>query len=109
MGQSKVQPRGNDQARIDQMYRFDSAVAWGFIAGLVASIAAVLFSLKGLISDGGIWLGLLISGALVLLFNIAAVAAMLRHYAEDKLAIYIPDIRHLDERRAGQLSTRKQK
>jgi hypothetical protein len=42
---------------------------------------------------------LTISAGLVLLFNTAAVLAMLRHYHNDKHFIYGLDIKHLDEMR----------
>ena len=37
-----------------------------------------------------------IAAAAVLIFNTASMAAMLRHYAEDKRFIYSLDIQHLD-------------
>lgn len=42
---------------------------------------------------------LLFAGAVVLLFNTAAIVAMLRHYREDRDFIYGLDIKFLDEAR----------
>ena len=44
---------------------------------------------------------LLIGGAVVLLFNTAAILAMLRHYREDRDFMYGLDIKFLDEARAA--------
>lgn len=42
---------------------------------------------------------LLIGGAIVLIFNTAAILAMLRHYREDRDFMYGLDIKFLDEAR----------
>ena len=44
---------------------------------------------------------LLIGGGLVLLYNTAAILAMLRHYREDRDFMYGLDIKFLDEARAA--------
>jgi hypothetical protein len=41
-------------------------------------------------------MALAISGALVLLFNTAAIVAMIVHYSHDKENIYSLDLRYLD-------------
>ena len=43
---------------------------------------------------------LLIAGAFVLVFNTAAIVAMLRHYREDRDFMYGLDIKFLDAARA---------
>ena len=44
---------------------------------------------------------LLIGGALVLIYNTAAIMAMLRHYREDRDFMYGLDIKFLDAARAA--------
>ena len=44
---------------------------------------------------------LLTGGAIVLIFNTAAIVAMLRHYREDRDFMYGLDIKFLDEARAA--------
>jgi hypothetical protein len=85
--------------RIDRMFSRDRVWAWGFIVVLWAVVIYVAFATIGMIEDGAVKAAILISGALVLLFNTASIAAMVRHYSHDKDFIYGLDIRHLDERR----------
>ena len=44
---------------------------------------------------------LLTGGAVILIFNTAAITAMLRHYREDRDFMYGLDIKFLDEARAA--------
>ena len=59
-----------------------------------------LFTVWPFISIPAIRIILSIFCALVLLFNSAAIIAMLRHYVEDREFIYGLDLKHLDEMRA---------
>lgn len=87
--------------RIERMYRRDVAAAWLFVAVLWAVLAFVGYATWNLApNDEARWL-LLASGALVLLFNSLAIAAMLAHYANDKAFIYGLDLKHLDDMRRG--------
>lgn len=83
--------------RILKMFQKDVLFAYGFVAGLWAVYLFVFYRVMSLIGSGSIVTVLLISGALVLLFNTAAIVAMIRHYAHEKETIYGLDIRHLDE------------
>lgn len=85
--------------RIDSMFSRDKAWAWGFVLVLWAVVLYVAFATIGMVEDAGVKAAILVSGALVLLFNTASIAAMVRHYSHDKDFIYGLDIRHLDERR----------
>lgn len=82
--------------RIEAMYRVDRLGAWLFVAALWVVILFVLFMSWPYISDQGVRFVVVIAAAAVLIFNTASVAAMLRHYAEDKEFIYRLDIQHLD-------------
>jgi hypothetical protein len=86
-------------SRIEAMYRTDRRGAWLFVAALWVVILFVLIMSWPYIPDQGVRVVVVIAAAAVLIFNTASVAAMLRHYAEDKEFIYKLDIQHLDQMR----------
>jgi hypothetical protein len=49
------------------------------------------------IPDDGVHIAVVLSAAAVLIFNTAAIFAMMKHYEEDKDAIYGLDIFYLDQ------------
>ena len=81
------------------MHRRDIAVAVAFILGLWFAIIFVALETWALAPTPAARTILLISGAVVLLFNSAAIMAMLRHYREDRDFMYGLDIKFLDEAR----------
>ena len=81
------------------MHRRDVLVAWAFVIGLWFAVIFVALATWSLAPNGVARIMLLCAGAVVLLFNIAAIIAMLRHYREDRDFIYGLDIRFLDEAR----------
>lgn len=85
------------QTRIEVMFRGDKTFALGFVAVLWAVLLFVFFSVRSTIGGGAIINVLVVAGALVLLFNTAAIIAMIRQYAAERDFIYGLDIRHLDE------------
>jgi hypothetical protein len=85
--------------RIETMHRRDVAVAWAFVLGLWFAIIFVAIGTWSLAPSGATRAVLLIGGAIVLLFNTAAILAMLRHYREDRDFMYGLDIQFLDEAR----------
>lgn len=82
------------------MHKRDVLIAWAFVAGLWLSMMFVAWATWSLAPAGAARVLLMIAGAIVLLFNTAAILAMLRHYREDRDFIYGLDIRFLDESRA---------
>ena len=86
--------------RIDGMHARDRAGLIAFVAALWCTLLFTLFAIWPYISVPAIGIILIVAGGLVLLFNTAAVIAMLRHYHEDKHFIYALDLKHLDEMRA---------
>ncbi len=87
-------------ARIEVMYRRDRIWAWTLVLLLWIAILAVLIFSWPYIPNGGVRLAVLAGAASVLIFNTAAIAAMLNHYAEDKEFIYGLDLKGLDAMRA---------
>jgi len=82
--------------RIEAMYRGDVRGAVLLVALLWIVILFVLFMSWPYIPDAGVKTIVVIAAAAVLIFNTASIAAMLKHYAEDKEFIYGLDIKHLD-------------
>ncbi|WP_233253426.1 hypothetical protein [Paracoccus binzhouensis] len=87
--------------RIKAMHRRDIAVALAFVLGLWFAIVFVAIGTWPLAPSAAARIMLLVGGAVVLLFNSAAIMAMLRHYREDRDFMYGLDIRFLDEARAA--------
>ncbi len=81
------------------MHRRDVLIAWAFVIGLWFAVIFVALATWNLAPNGTARILLLGAGAVVLLFNTAAILAMLRHYREDRDFIYGLDIRFLDEAR----------
>ena len=79
------------------MHRRDVVVAWAFIGGLWFAMLFVAFSTWNLAPNPVARLMLLGAGAVVLVFNTAAILAMLRHYRDDRDFMYGIDIKFLDE------------
>lgn len=91
----------NLEMRIESMHRRDVLVAWAFVAGLWLSMGFVAWATWALAPSGAARAVLLIGGAIVLIFNTAAIVAMLRHYRNDRDFMYGLDIRFLDAARAA--------
>ena len=89
--------------RIEAMHKRDVQVAWAFVIGLWCAMIFVAYATWDLAPPEapGVRIVLLIGGAIVLLFNTAAILAMLQHYREDRDFIYGLDIKFLDEARGG--------
>ena len=82
--------------RIEAMYRGDVRGAWLLVALLWIVILFVLIMSWPHIPDTGVKTIVAIAAGLVLIFNTASIAAMVKHYADDKDFIYGLDIKNLD-------------
>ena len=82
--------------RMEAMYQSDKRGAWLLVVLLWIAILFVLFMSWPYIPDSGVKAVVLIAAAAVLVFNTASIAAMVKHYQEDKEFIYGLDIKHLD-------------
>lgn len=92
--------------RIEAMHRRDVTVGWAFVLGLWFSIIFVAWATWSLAPSALARVVLLIGGGVVLLFNTAAIMAMLRHYREDRDFMYGLDIKFLDAARARKRADR---
>lgn len=86
--------------RIDRMHSRDRLGLIVFIVVLWCTMLFALFTIWPYVSVPAIRAILAVFCALVLIFNTAAIVAMLKHYTEDKHFIYGLDLKHLDEMRA---------
>ena len=84
------------QQRIEALYRSDVRGSVLLIVCLWATILFVLFMTWPYIPDSGIKVVVAIAAAAVLIFNTAAILAMVNHYKEDKDFIYGLDIKNAD-------------
>ena len=87
--------------RITAMHSRDVRIAWAFVIGLWFAIIFVAIATWNLAPNGPARVVLLIGGAIILLFNTAAIMAMLQHYRDDRNFIYGLDIKFLDAARAS--------
>jgi hypothetical protein len=87
------------RSRIDSMYGRDKMMAWIFVVLLWLTIGFVYFAIDEFITSSALRVVVTIGAVLLLVFNTAAIYAMVKHYGEDKDHIYGLDIRHLDESR----------
>ena len=83
------------------MYLRDCIMAWADVLLIWLAVGFVLISILSILEDPVIRWVMIISSALLVLFNTASVGAMTKHCAEDKDYIYGLDIKHLDENRAA--------
>ena len=86
--------------RIEAMYRRDRLWAWALVLVLWITVLTVLSLTWPHVPDQGVRIALLVGAAAVLILNTASIAAMVRHYAEDKEFIYGLDIKGLDAMKA---------
>jgi hypothetical protein len=82
--------------RIDALYRSDVLGSVLLIVALWATVIFVLVMTWPYIPDQGIRIVVAIAAIAVLIFNTAAVVAMVSHYRDDKDFIYGLDIKHAD-------------
>ncbi|HLW24649.1 MAG TPA: hypothetical protein VKT22_09850 [Steroidobacteraceae bacterium] len=93
------------EPRIGRMYRRDRLIAILLILVLIATLGSVYTETSRWAADG-VRITLALSGAVLVLFNAAAIGAMLKHNREDRTFIYSLDIKHLDEHRAQRAKAR---
>jgi hypothetical protein len=86
-------------ARIDRMHARDRLGLIIFVVVLWFTMLFALITIWPFISEPLLRVILAVFCGLVLIFNTAAIVAMLRHYSEDKQFIYGLDLKHLDEMR----------
>lgn len=94
------------ESRIDAMHRRDTFAAFIAVATVWAVYLFVFWRMSDQFAASGLTALMLTLGAIVLLLNTAAVIALIRHYREDKAAIYGTDIYYLDRIAADRRAAR---
>lgn len=89
----------NLDERIEKVYRGDVLGAWSFVLALWLAMGFVAWATWDLAPNENVRYLLIGMGSLVLLFNTAAIGAMVKHYKEDKAFIYGLDLKNLDAMR----------
>jgi hypothetical protein len=89
-------PMADLQQRIEALYRSDVRGSVLLIVCLWATILFVLIMTWPHIPDMGIKVVVAAAAAAVLIFNTAAILAMVNHYKDDKAFIYGLDIKNAD-------------
>lgn len=82
--------------RVDKMFGTDCRWAIVALVAVWALYTFVFYMMRPLLTDDGELVALLVSGGLVMLFNAAAIWAMIQHYGEDRAKIYGLDLHYLD-------------
>jgi ABC-type polysaccharide/polyol phosphate export permease len=82
--------------RIQSMFSTDRLWAFGAVLVLWATYFFVFWEVYQSAHNDNVIAALAVAGTLVLLFNSAAIVAMISHYSHDKDNIYGLDIRYLD-------------
>jgi hypothetical protein len=83
------------------MHKRDVLIAWAFVIGLWLAMAFVAIATWSLAPSSAARIVLFVGGVIVLIFNTAAIMAMLKHYREDRDFMYGLDIKFLDAARAA--------
>jgi Co/Zn/Cd efflux system component len=78
------------------MFSTDRLWAFGAVLVLWATYFFVFWEVYQSARNDNVIMALVIAGSLVLLFNTAAIVAMISHYSHDKDNIYGLDIRYQD-------------
>ncbi|WP_311276536.1 hypothetical protein [Methylobacterium sp. WCS2018Hpa-22] len=87
----------NQDPRISSMFRRDSAAAAFAVVAVWLIYAFTFWSMWKAFESTNLLIPMAILGAIVLFLNTASTFAMIRHYSEDKSAIYGTDIYYLDQ------------
>lgn len=82
--------------RVHAMFQRDTAAASVAVVAVWATYAFVFWRMRDQFATSGVTLLMLAAAGLVLLLNTAAVVALIKHYREDKAAIYGTDLYYLD-------------
>jgi len=83
-------------SRIEAMFMRDKLFAWSLVVVLWVVEGFVLWTMLPYVPDGGTQTVACIAVLVLVVFNTASIAAMVRHYSHDKEHVYGTDIRHLD-------------
>lgn len=87
--------------QINAMYQRDRWMAVALVVALLVVIPFIYIALWDFMPNAGTKVILFLSGALLLLYNVASMIALIRNYRRDRDFIYRRDVAHLRELRAA--------
>ncbi len=94
------------RGQMDTMYRRDRWMAIGSVVVLLIVLPFVFVALWSNMPDTGTKVVLLVSGFVLLLYNVASMLALVRNYDRDREFIYRRDVAHLRELRVARRAAR---
>jgi hypothetical protein len=86
--------------QMNAMYTRDRAMAWAFIVALTVVMVFMFLALWSSMPSNGVRVVLLGAGAVLLVYNIAAMLRMIRNFTDDRDFVYRRDVAHARERAA---------
>lgn len=86
--------------QMEAMFKRDRLMALGFVAALLVVLPFVLVAVWSAAPSTGVKVVLVVSCAIVLLYNVASMFALIDNYRRDRDFIYRRDVAHLRERAA---------
>jgi hypothetical protein len=88
------------QAQMQSMLDRDRVMAYGFVIALLIVLPFILIAIWDNVPSTGVKVVLLVSLAIVLLYNVASMVALVRNYQRNRDFVYRRDVAHLRERAA---------
>ena len=85
---------------MESMLSRDRIMAYGFVVAMIVVLPFILIAVWDNVPTTGIKVVLLASLAVVLLYNVASMVALVRNYRRDRDFVYRRDVAHLRERAA---------
>jgi hypothetical protein len=88
------------QRQMESMLSRDRIMAYGFVVAMLVVLPFILIAVWDNVPTTGIKVVLVAACAVVLLYNVASMVALVRNYRRDRDFIYRRDVAHLRERAA---------
>jgi len=86
--------------QMETMFKRDRLMALVFVVALLVVLPFLLIAVWGDVPSTGVRVVLVVSCAIVLIYNVASMLALIRNYRRDRDFIYRRDVAHLRERAA---------
>jgi len=87
-------------AQMEGMLKRDRLMAMGFVVAMLVALPFVLIAVWNDVPSNGIRVVLVVSCAVVLVYNVASIVALVSNYRRDRDFVYRRDVAHLRERAA---------
>jgi cobalamin biosynthesis protein CobD/CbiB len=84
--------------QMNGMYARDRAMAWGFVIALLIVVPFTYVALWSAMPNAAVRIVLLGACAVLLLYNVASMIALVRNFAVDRDFVYRRDVAHARER-----------